>query len=65
MKGGNLMDKETLKMISELLDNKLGALENKVDKEAKLLEALTSKVETIAKVEETHIEQQGKWTNGF
>lgn len=65
MKGGNIMDKETLKMVSELLDNKLGALENKVDKEAKLLETLTSKVETIAKVEKTHIEHQGKWTNGF
>ena len=59
------MDKETLEMVRELIDSKLGALENRLDKETKLLETLTSKVETIAKVEKTHIEQQGKWTNGF
>lgn len=59
------MDKETLKMISELLDNKLGALQNKVDKEANLLETLKSEVETMAKVQKTYIEQQGKWTNGY
>ena len=73
------MDKETLKMFSELLDSKLGDLENrldsklgdlenrldsklgnlekKLDKNTMLLENLTVKVETIAEVQKSHMEQ--------
>lgn len=37
-KGGNSVDKETLKMFSELLDSKLGTLENKLDDKLGALE---------------------------
>jgi prophage DNA circulation protein len=78
LKGGNSMDKETLKMFSELLDSKLGALENrlddkigalenrldaKLDKNTMLLENLTSKVETIAEVQKSYMEQNEKAHN--
>ena len=86
------MDKETLKMFSELLDSKLGTLENKLDdklgalenrldskfgalenrldgldnrldKNTMLLENLTSKVETMAEVQKSHMEQNEKAHN--
>ena len=82
LKGGNSMDKETLKIFSELLDNKLGdlesrldsklgalenrldsklgALESRLDKNTILLENLTNKVETIAEVQKSHMEQNEK-----
>lgn len=67
LKGGRDMDEETLKMFSELLDSKLGALENrldvKLDKNTMLLENLTSKVETIAKLQKLHMEQNEKALN--
>ena len=65
------MDKETLKMFSELLDSKFGdlenrldskleILENKLDKNTILLENLTSKVETMAEVQKSHMDQGEK-----
>lgn len=68
------MDKETLEMFSELLDNKLGALESridnrfstldtKLDKNIMLLENLKSKVETMAEVQKSHMEQNEKAHN--
>ena len=75
------MDKETLEMFSELLDNKLGAFENRIenkfkildskigaldtksDKNTMLLENLTSKVETMAEVQKSHMEQNEKANN--
>ena len=72
------MDKETLKMFSELLDSKLGDLENrldgklgalekrldvKLDKNTMLLENLTVKVETIAEIQKSHMEQNEKAHN--
>ena len=63
LKGGNIMDKETLKMFSELLDEKLGALENRLDKEASLLNNLASEVETIAEAQKSHMGQGEKWFN--
>jgi hypothetical protein len=83
------MDKETLKMFSELLDSKLGDLENrldgklgdlenrldgklgdlkksldvKLDKNTMLLENLTSKVEIIAEVQRSHMNENEKAHN--
>jgi hypothetical protein len=83
------MDKETLRMFSELLDSKLGDLENrldsklgalekrldsklgdlekrldnKLDKNTILLENLTVKVETIAEIQKSHMEQDEKAHN--
>ena len=72
------MDQETIKMFSELLDSKLGALENRldgklgtlenrlvarIDKNTMLLENLTSKVETIAEVQKSHMGQDEKAHN--
>ena len=83
------MDKETLKMFSELLDSKLGELENrldnklgdlenvldsklgdlgkrldvKLDKNTMLLENLTSKVEIIAEMQKSHINEDEKAQN--
>jgi hypothetical protein len=55
------MDKETLKMFSELLDSKLGDLERrldyKLDKITMALEDLTCKFDVIEEVQKSHIEQ--------
>ena len=58
------MDKETLKMFSEMLDSKLEAIEdrlngidNRLDKSTMLLEDLSGKVETMAEVQKLHMEQ--------
>jgi len=42
------MDKEVLKMMSEMLDSKLGALDSKLDNNAMLLEKLKTKVDKNA-----------------
>jgi hypothetical protein len=48
-------------MFGIILDSKLGALENrmnaKLDKNTMLLENLTGKVETMAEVQKSHMEQ--------
>lgn len=72
------MDKETLKMFSELLDSKLGDLENrldsklgalekrleyKLDKNTTLLENLKVKVESIEEIQKLHMAQNQKEHN--
>jgi len=53
--------------LENTLDSKLGALENRIDtklnKNTMLLENLTSKVETMAEVQKSHMEQNDKAHN--